>query len=259
MAKKQNPWIPSGGVLIVAVICAIVAAVLVTLYTGHVRGRYELGSQVFLQLRSNVPAGKPFQTSDLEYQRIPKPLLDGGAFAKAIKAEDATSIVVGKKARRAMYKGEFLYYFDFVSTDERPALEDVPAGYEMITIPVEPERLLQPGLYVTIRGEYDLNPDPKADDIQPVDVIYNVQVKAIGGSTESMDTTKRPPDNVQIMLRQSQVKQLLQLQGKLVGKKQFSLAVSGAQKNVVRSEPAFSDEALKLLEGGTPAAPPLAP
>ena len=40
MARKANPWIPSGGVLVVAVIAAVVAAVLLNVYISLVKARH---------------------------------------------------------------------------------------------------------------------------------------------------------------------------------------------------------------------------
>ena len=46
-SSKEMQWIPSGGVLAVAIGAALVAAILVNVYIGHVRSQYEEGSRQF--------------------------------------------------------------------------------------------------------------------------------------------------------------------------------------------------------------------
>ena len=46
MAKsKDASWLPSGGVLVAALVCAVVAAILVNIYIGYAKSAYELGAK----------------------------------------------------------------------------------------------------------------------------------------------------------------------------------------------------------------------
>lgn len=257
MAKRQqNPWFPSGGVLVVAVIAAVLAAILLNAYISFLKSSYEAGSRAFLQMKRDVPKGKAIETGDVQAVRIPKPLLESGAFAKAIDVKDTDSLVLKRKARRDLYQGEFLFYTDFLPDTSVKAIADLPRGYEMITIPIKPEPLLQPGAFVTIRGGFDVSPDPKKEDVEIMDVMYNVQVKAVGGSSAAIDEKRRIDDNVQIMLRSTQVKELLQIKEALVTK---NFMVSLSPSEGATSEPKFATQILDLMAkskaGGAPATP----
>ena len=256
MAKrKENQWIPSGGVLAVAVIAAIVAAVLVNVYLGYVRSGYERGSQAFLQLKRDVAKGKPIEAADLEAVRIPKPLLDSGAFGKAVKVEDRDSLVIKKKTRRKMYQGEFLFYHDFLSDTGVTALEPPPQGFEMLTIEIKPEPLLQPGSYITIRGRFDTDADPKKERIEILDVLFNVQVKAIGGSADVVEENKKASGTIQVVLRQSMAKQLQQVK-EIMASKSFIVSMTGSPTGAGANEPKFDPAVLALIEKKAP--PPAA-
>ena len=252
MAKrKQNPWLPSGGVLVVAVVSAVLAAILVNVYLSYVKSSYEEGAKAYLQLKRDVAKGKVIEVADVRVVRIPRPLLETGAFEYAIEAGERDSLVRGNKARRKMYEGEFLFSFDFLSDSGERDIEPPPQGYEMMTIRITPDPLLRPGAYVTIRGRFDLDPDEKKERIEPLDVLYNVQIKAVGGVT-SGESTKRAADNLQIVLRQSMVKQLQQIR-EVMYAKQFVVTTAAPPPGVGRTDAKFGTEVLSLIERGAPA------
>jgi len=257
MAKrKENQWIPSGGVLAVALGAAVLAAILVNVYLGYAKSAYERGSQGFLQLVRPVAKGKPIEAADLKVVFIPKPLLETGAFKKAVTVEDKDSVIIKKKARRPMYEGEFLFYFDFLEDTGMTTLEPPPQGFEMMTIEIKPEPLLQPGSYVNIRGRFDTDPDPKKERIEVMDVLHNVQIKALDGSPGPVEEKKRAANNIQIVLRQSMAKQLQQVQESMVSKS-FTVSLTGSPEGAARAEPKFDPAILALIEKA--AAPPAAP
>lgn len=255
--RQQNPWIPSGGVLVVAVIAAVVAAILVNVYIGYKESQYEQGAVAFVQMKRDVAKGKPIEGGDIRARRIPKPLLDEGAFVKAVRWADMDSLVLKQKARRNLYEGEFLFYTDFLPGGGVPTLEELPRGYEMMTIDIRPEPLLQPGAFVTIRGAFDTNPDQKKEDIEIMDVLYNIQVKAVAGSSEPVEEKRRAADNVQIMLRQTQVRQLLQIKEALYTK-HFVVSLSPSPMGAA-GEPKFADMILDHLARLKTGAPPVLP
>jgi len=85
MAKaKENPWIPSGGVLIVAVVAAIVAAVLLNVYIGLIEAPYEV-TVPFLVLKKDVPKGEALEEGHLAVVEIPEPLLRNNAFGRFVR------------------------------------------------------------------------------------------------------------------------------------------------------------------------------
>ena len=114
-----------------------------------------------------------------------------------------------------------------------------------MTIFIQPEPLLQPGAFITIRGYFDTNPDPKKEDIEILDVLNNVQVKAIGGSAETVESKRRSADNIQIEIRTTQVTQLLQISKELADK-HFLVSLSPSPTGAA-GEPKFSDKILDHL------------
>jgi len=240
--RKDNPWLPSGGVLVVAVIAAVLAGILLNVYVGYIKDGYAAGSVTFLQMKRDIAKGKPIESGDVAPFRVPKPMLE--YFSKVVKAKDADGLIIGKKARRTMFQGEFLQYMDFLPGSGK-GLEKIRAGYERMTIFIQPEPLLQPGAFITIRGYFDTNPDPKKEDIEILDVLNNVQVKAIGGSAETVESKRRSADNIQIEIRTTQVTQLLQISKELADK-HFLVSLSPTPTGVA-GEPKFSDKILDHL------------
>jgi len=237
--RKQNPWLPSGGVLVVAVVAAILAGILLNVYVAYLKNSYEASSEMFLQTKRDIPKGKVIEASDVEGFRVPKPML--ASFSKVIPARDANSIVIGQRARRDLRQGEFIQYMDFLPGSAR-AMDKINPGYERMTIDIRPEPLLQPGAFVTIRGTFDTNPDPRKEDREIIDVLYNIQVKAVGGSSEPSEDKRRADDNIQIELKQSQVTQLLQIKETLADR-YFIVSLSPSPTGRA-GEPKFSDEIL---------------
>jgi len=252
--RKDNPWLPSGGVLVVAVIAAVLAGILLNVYVGYIKDGYAEDSVMFLQMKRNISKGKPIESDAIAAFRVPKPMLE--YFSKVVKFKDADSLVIGRKARRDMLKGEFLQYMDFLS-GSGTGLNPIRAGYERTTIFIRPEPLLQPGAFITIRGYFDTNPDPKKEDIEIIDVLDNVQVKAIGGSAEPVESRRRSADNIQIEIRTTQVTQLLQI-SKQLADKHFLVSLSPTPTGVA-GEPKFSDKILDYLARLRTAVPPATP
>lgn len=264
MAKsKDTSWVPSGGVLVVALVCAVIAAILVNIYIGYAKSAYELGAKSVLQLTDNVPLGTPVPATHLKAVKIPGVLLD--AFEGAIAASDKDTLVIGKKALRDLRKNQILFYADLIENEAAKPYVLKP-GQQMITIPIDSSaslgQQLQPGGYVTIYGDFDLSPDVKKPDIQQEIVMKNVQVRSLGGSTEPVGSKGRSYDNVQIILRESQVRQMMQIKT-LLRSRRFTLAMAGTPEGTGAGEPDISKKILDLIEkprgGAAPAMPPPPP
>jgi len=252
--RQQNPWLPSGGVLVVAVIAAVLAAILLNVYVAYLKGQYEAGSEMFLQMRRKVSKGKVIESADIVAFRVPKPMLK--SFSEVIPAKDADSLVIGQRARRDLLQGEFIQYMDFLPGSGK-RLEMPRPGYERMTVDIRPEPLLQPGAFVTIRGTFDTNPDGRKEDREVMDVMYNIQVKAVGGSAEPTDSKGRRANNIQIELKQNQVGQLLQIKEALVDRS-FIVSLSPSPTGKA-GEPKFSDKILDYMAKMRRPAPPVTP
>jgi hypothetical protein len=207
MAKStETQWIPSGGVLAVAIVAALAAVILVNLYISYARSAYETGSTWYFQVKRPVNANDPIQEANLEAVQIPKVL--EGSFKQAVPATDnGRSMVVSKKVRRKLLEGEFLWKSDFDVVVGAAASSLVPPkDFVVITIPINtkalPGELLQPGTYVTFLGTYNYGTD-RDPDYRTIPVMECVQVKALGGSTE-IAVKGRNYDNVQIIVPKKQ-------------------------------------------------------
>jgi hypothetical protein len=208
MAKStEAQWIPSGGVLAVAIVAALAAVILVNLYVSYARSAYEDGSAEFYQVVQKIKAGEAIQMGNLRAVRIPKPLVP--SFAQAVKVEaSGNTMVAGKKLRRDLEPGEFLFYTDYeLGTGAKPKVEVLP-GMALITIPVDtrslPGDILQPGTYVTFKGLFNYGTD-RDPQLYNLIVLKGVQVKALGGSTEPiLKSQGRSYDNVQILVPEGQ-------------------------------------------------------
>jgi Flp pilus assembly protein CpaB len=261
---KSSPmqWIPSGGVLAAAIGCGLLAAILINVYAGNIKGQYELGSQSFYQLTEDVAAGNQIQKRNLRAVRIPKPLVP--AFPQAVTADDKGRTIIGRKAPRLLKKDTFLWFPDFIDTASGVEYR-LPKGYEMITVRIDPNTSLgaqlQPGAYVNLRGLINISSDPRNQIYKSFDVMKNVQVRAIGGSTAAMEKT-RSADTLQIVIPSSQAKLMPEIQ-KLVQSGAFTV---GLAEEGTSGEPKIEKEVLDLLSrprtvtpgpgGAGPGAPP---
>jgi len=263
MAKSTIPLVPSTGVLAVAIVAALVAAILVNVYLSYEKGKYELDSAVFLQMTKQVGKGVPIQASDVREVRIPKPLRT--AFDQAIKASDLGVQVKGKKAPRDLQIGEFLWYPDFMGESGLERAIVPPKGYELVSIQIDPGSnpgaKLQPGSYVAIYGNYDMG-EPRAPRLENRCIMRNVQVRALGGSTETTER-QRQYASVQVVVLESQAPQLQGLQN-LAKNQRLTVTVthSPAEPEGPGSQtvdPVVTQDGLALLAKGRAASSALPP
>jgi Flp pilus assembly protein CpaB len=259
-SSKEMQWIPSGGVLAVAIGAALVAAILVNVYIGHVRSQYEAGSKQFFRLHDKVDKGSPIQERNLDRVRIPHLLEIDKAFEKVAQDDENGRLLIGRKAPRNMAAGEFLLFYEF-KEEGAGEITHISKGYELVTIPINADnpfgQQLQPGGYVNIRGEFEVGSDPKKSEVKVMTVLENVQVKALGGSAEPVAQRARNYDNIQIMVRSTQAKQLLEVQ-RFLKTKRFALGVT-SQPDGSAVEPEISKEVLNLIEKPRAAAAPALP
>jgi len=252
MAKaKDNPWIPSGGVLIVAVVAAIVAAFLLNVYIGLIESPYAV-TVPFLVLKADVAKGEVLEEGHLGVVDVPEPLVEDGAFDRFVRLQYKDTVVGTKQRLRAqwdLHKGNWLAYRDVGKEVGLPVLKDLPEGYEMMTVDIEPEPSVVPGVFVTMRGRFDMNPDNRTEEIEILDVLYDVQVKAVGGSAQASDR-RRSADNIQIFLPKDQVKRLLQIKERMASER-FLVAVRQTPEGV-RSEPTIAPEVIDLMQKSEP-------
>ena len=81
-----------------------------------------------------------------------------------------------------------------------------------------------------------------------MDVIENVQVRAVDGSTRPMAADKRGRyDNISILVTQAQAKQLLQIQDVMV-EKSFIVTVTHRPDSVTELEPKINPDVLRFVE-----------
>jgi Flp pilus assembly protein CpaB len=253
---KPSPmqWIPSGGVLAAAIGAGLLAAILINLYAGNIRSQYEMGSQPFYVLTDDVAAGNQIQERNLKAIQIPKPLLP--AFAQAVTADDRGRMtVVAKKAPRLLKKDTFLWFPDFIESDITKVAK-FPPGYEMITIRIDPNASLgaqlQPGSYVNVRGLFNIGSDPRNPTYKPYDILKNVQVRALGGSTTAPEKG-RSYDNIQIVIPSSQARLMLEV-AKMQQSGYFTVGVVEVPEGVA-SEPKIEKDVLELINRPRTAAP----
>lgn len=253
-SSKAAQLIPSTGVLIGALGAALAAAILVNVYVGYAKSEYEEGSKTFLQLQEDVERNTPLQDRHMKAVRIPKPLLP--AFERAVKADEKESLVVGKKAPRRLTRGQFLFYSDFLREAGDESTINPPKGMELISIPISPDaafgRQLQPGAYVTLFGDFDISPDPKKAEIRVLEVMKNVQVRSLGGDPNVVVSEKaRSYDSIQLIVKQSQAPQLLQIKN-LLRSKRFTITVSHSPQGSETAEPEITRDVLSLLDKTKP-------
>ena len=263
MAKSSEAsWLPSGGVLVVAAGALLVALILINIYSGYIKSDSEAGSKLYLQARVDIDPNTIIKESHLTRVAVPAQFHE--AIQNAVD-NDGIQSVLGHKAPRRIAANEFLWYRDFVgeAVDEkfRP-----PPGYELVAVPINPANnpgtLLQPGGAVTLRGDFDFDADPKREDVRIEDVISNVPVKAVGGSTKPAAKTQayesRSYDNIHIMVRSAQARQLLQIQKALVSKR-FTVSIVAAPEGAGAGESQINKVVLDLVEKPKAAPAPAAP
>jgi len=248
MSKSAESWVPSGGVLAVAIASALVAAILINLYMSHVKSAYENGAKTVLQVKDAVEANTPIQDSNLKEVKIPVPLL--GAFEKAIKAEDRQSLVK-KKSPHKLYADQILFYYDFLDTGIAEP-ERVKPGFELISINIQQVSshvtLLQPGAYVKLYLEPGDSADPKRMEItDTTPIMDNVQVRAVGGSTAPRTEGKRDADEIEIQVKSDQVMPLVQLQNLTRTKRFYVTVLPSASSTTATIDPVITPEAKILL------------
>jgi len=251
MAKaRENPWIPSGGVLIVAVLAAILAAVLLNVYIGLIEAPYEK-TVTFLALKTDVAKGEALERGHLKPVEVPQALDQGDAFERFARAGDIET-VTGRDARAQedLHKGNWLTFADVGKESGVPVLEDLPEGYEMMTIEIEPEPSVVTGVFVNIRGRFDMNPEERKEQIEVLDVLYDVQVKAVEGLAKAREDRRRAADNIQICLPEDHVKRLYQIKERMASDR-FLVAVRRTPEDV-NPEPTFAPEALDLIRKAEP-------
>jgi len=249
-SKELQQWLPSGGVLVVAIGAALVAAILVNVYISYVKSEYEAGAKDVLQMKEDVEEGTPLQDRHLRVVMLPKPFVP--AMKQAIDVKDKNSSVIGKKAPRRMYPGEFLFYPDFIPDPTREQIADVPKGYSLITIPISgetPGAQLQPGAFVTIYGDFNVGGDSRRQDVQVLRVVDNVRVKLVGGSAEPVGEKNRSYNDISIIIRQTQAQQLLQIQRALPSKR-FTITLAHRPEGPESAEPEVDRQVLDLIEKG---------
>ena len=258
--QSRMQLIPSTGVLIGALAAAVVAAVLVNLYIAGVKSQYTEGAVSIYVLKEPLKEGQPLLAKHLTVKRYPAAFKD--AFEKAMKPGDE-GLLKDRTAPRNMGEGQPIFYGDLYGEDitELPVI--VGRGYDLLTIPVQadssPGRQLQPGSYVRIYAVFDDDPDPRKELPIIREVIRNVQVRAVDGSTRPIPADKRARyDNISILVTQDQAQKLLQIQ-QVTLQKQFTITVTQRPEQMEDLEPEINREVLKYIEPSrlTAPAPPV--
>jgi len=256
-ASSRMQLIPSTGVLVGAIAAGVVAAVLVNVYIGSVESRYTAGSMSIYVLKEPVKEGQPLLVKQLTTVRVPR--IFEKAFEKALKPGEE-GYLRDKTAPRSMGEGQPVFYGDLYEEGVLELPINPARGYDLLTIPVQsdnsPGRQLQPGGYVRLYAVFDLDPDPRKEQRETLDVIENVQVRAVDGSTRPIPADKRARyDNISILVTQAQAKQLLQIQDVMV-EKSFIVTVTHRPERVEELEPKINPDVLRFIESrGT--VPPL--
>ncbi len=248
--QSRMQLIPSTGVLIGAVAAAVVAAVLVNLYIAGVKSQYTEGAVSIYVLKEPLKEGQLLLPKHLTVKRYPAAFKD--AFEKALKPGDE-GLLKDQTAPRNMGEGQPIFYGDLYGEDitELPVI--VGRGYDLLTIPVQadssPGRLLQPGGYVRIYAIFnDAPPGSRTEVPKTLEVIRNVQVRAVDGSSRPIPSDKRTRyDNISILVTQDQAQKLLQIQ-QVTLQKQFTITVTQRPEQTEDLEPEINTEVLKYIE-----------
>jgi len=257
-ARTSMQLVPSTGVLIGAVLAAVVAAVLVNLYIAGVKSQYTAGAVSIFVLKEPVKEGQPLLPKQFRAVTVPAAFRD--AFEKALKPGDE-QMLSGKTAPRNMGEGQPIFYGDLYAEaiTELPVI--VGRGYDLVTIPIQSDSAggLQPGGYVRIFGVFDDDPDPRKEQPATVEVLRNVQVRLVDGSAKPIPADKRARyDNISILVTEDQAKKLLQIEQVML-QKQFIITGTRRPEQMEDLEPEINREVLKYIEPErlTAPAPPL--
>ncbi len=247
-SRKQS-FIPSMGVLVAAIGCAVVAAILVNLYIGSLEAKYARTVKRVLQFAKDVNAGDQIVESDLKvlpvYERYKE------AFAQAVEADTVQSIL-GKRAPRKFNEGEVLMGGEWSQQNQEAVNYRVKPGHELIDVPVmkdlSPGLQLQVGDFVTVYGSFDVNPDPKVENIRPFPIFESVKVGTIDGRTKAPEGRRAGSlDKIGIEITSGQVAQLLEIKEKMVDKR-FTITLT-ARPEVAAREPEINPAVLRLIQG----------
>ena len=233
--------------MIVAVVAAVLAAILLNVYIGLIEAPYK-ETEPFLALKKHVAEGEVLEEEHLKVVEVPRPLLENDAFKRFVRLEHKDN-VLRQRLRWNVPEGNWLAYRDVGKGSEVPVLDDLPEGYEMMTIDIEPEPSVVTGVFVNIRARFDMNPEDRKEQIEVLDVLYDVQVKAVEGLQEP-DDRRRSADNIQICLPKDYAKQLLQIKERMVSER-FLVTVRRSPEGV-RSEPTLAPEAIDLMRKAEP-------
>jgi Flp pilus assembly protein CpaB len=242
--------IPSTGVLLGAIAAGVVAAVLVNVYIGNVESRYTAGSMRVLVAKEKIAQGQPLNAKLFKEEYVTGPWTN--VFDGALKPENARLLDGTKTAPRPIGAGEPIFYGDLYDEGAPDPLINPSRGYDLLTIPVQsdnsPGRQLQPGGYVRLYAVFDLDPDPRKEQRETMDVIENVQVRAVDGSTRPIPADKRARyDNISILVTQDQAIKLLRIQDVLVDGS-FTVTVTHRPDQVRELEPKINPEVLRFIE-----------
>jgi len=243
---KENPWIPSGGVLVVAVVAAVIAAILLNVYIGTLKSPYE-DTVTYLVVKQSIARGDTIERDHLGTLEIATAAIKSDqydAMSRFVPVADIES-ALREKARWDLRKGNLLAYRDFLKESGVPVMPDIPEDYQMMTIEIEPEPSVQPGVFVTISGYFDLDPDPKRENILPVDILEDVKVL---GPPDLAEKGHRSADHIQIALPPDLRQKLQALKQKMeeAGSKRFMVAVRQKAEGI-KSEPTLAPDARDLL------------
>jgi hypothetical protein len=244
--SKEVQLIPSGGVLIVALIAAILAAILVNVYISGVKSGYTTGSKTLVQVTKDIPLGTVVNDADLKEVVVPPQLLKDGLFATAVERKDALTEIVKKPAPRNYWKGEFLFYGDTNPAIGRGIFQP-SKGHQMADIPVATSgRLIQSGTYVSISGDFNIDPDPKKQSIKFLTVIPCVKIAYIDGDVSGAVAKGKTVESIQFVVKDELVKKLDDLKSKLVSRK-FTIHTT-ALPEPPDAEPMLAKEADDFLK-----------
>ena len=250
---KRSELIPSGGVLVAAIGAAVVAVILMYVYIGRVERQYTAGSiPIYVVREEMIKQGEAVREKDLRVVRIPEVFKD--AFEKALRPGKDEGLL-GRTTSRTLGKGQPVFYGDLYEEEDvtEPPVE-VRRGYDLLTIPVQadtsPGRQLQPNGYVRVYAIFDEDPDPRTEQRVTKEVIRNVQVRAVDGSTRPLPADRRARyDNISIMVTRDQAEKLLEIQDRMVGKS-FIITVTHRPESPDELEPQINPEVLRFLGSG---------
>ncbi len=246
-ASSRMQLIPSTGVLLGAIAAGVAAAVLINVYIGSVESRYTAGSMNIYVLKEPVKEGQSLNVKQLTTVRVPR--IFEKAFEKALKPGEE-GYLMDKTAPRAMGEGQPIYYGDLYEERIVDLAINPGRGEDLLTIPVQsdnsPGRQLQPGGYVRLYAVFYL--DAARKERQILDVIENVQVRAVDGSTRPAAAGQRARyDNISILVPQDMAEKLLRIQDKTVDSS-FIVTVTHRPERVQDLEPKINPDVLQFIE-----------